>query len=142
MSLAQQLLIRALIAWFWREPQHGGFVRWGTALHDRFMLPHFVWEDFLDVLDDLDAAGYRLRSGLVRGAARVPLPVLRRGRAWRRRRWSCGRRWSPGTCMGEEGAVGGTVRFVDSSVERLQVKAEGFDPGRHVDHLQRPRACR
>ena len=78
-------------------------MRWGTALHDQFMLPHFVWEDFLDVLGDLRPRRLRLRAGMVRGAARIPLPARRRGRAWRRASGDP-QALEPWHVMGEEGA--------------------------------------
>ena len=77
MSLAQQVLIRALIARMWQSPLTGKLTRWGTSLHDRFMLPHFLWRDFLEVLDDLRLHGFALRPEWYRGAGRVPLPLLR-----------------------------------------------------------------
>lgn len=132
MSLVQQLLMRALVSRFWQSP----FVperlkRWGTELHDRFMLPHFVHEDLQDVVGELAAFGYPVELDWFAPHLDFRFPRLgdfsARGVDVELRL-----ALEPWHVMGEEGAVGGTVRFVDSSVERLQVKATGLVGDRHV----------
>jgi uncharacterized protein (DUF2126 family) len=132
MSLAQQLLLRALIARFWEEPYAPQrLARWGTELHDRFMLPYFVEQDFADVMEEMQQAGFAFKAEWFAPHFEFRFPKYG-DFAVRGIDFELRHALEPWHVMGEEGAPGGTVRYVDSSVERVQVKVTGMAPDRYV----------
>jgi len=131
MSAVQMLLLRALVAAFWSSPYRGRPTRWGTTLHDRFMLPHYVKHDFSQVLDDLNAAGFHFDPIWFAPFFEFRFPhygeIHRQGMTLKLHGAI-----EPWHVLGEEVTSQGTARFVDSSVERLQVTMENFNRERYA----------
>ena len=131
MSLTQQLLVRALVARFWSRPYREKLVRWGTSLHDRFMLPHFVEQDFNEVLDELADSGFRFEKKWFAPHLEFRFPLIGEftlnGVSVELRQAI-----EPWHVLGEESNGGGVARYVDSSVERVQVLVRGMTDLRYV----------
>ena len=131
MSIAQQLLLRAMVARFWKTPYLENPSRWGTALHDRFLLPSFIRMDFEDVIAEMQAAGYGFDPSWFAPHLEFRFPMLGKVQ-------SAGieltlrNALEPWHVMGEEGAPGGTARYVDSSLERIEVRTTGLNESRYV----------
>jgi uncharacterized protein (DUF2126 family) len=131
MGLAELLLIRGLVAMFWKRPYESRLVRWGTGLHDRFMLPHYVRQDFFDVLAVLQRFGYAFEESWFAPHLEFRFPKIG-SIAIAELQLELRHALEPWHVLGEEAGSSGTVRRVDSSVERLQVKVSGFTESRYV----------
>ena len=131
MALLQMLLVRALVSCFWKKPYKHSLVRWGTRLHDKFLLEHYVKEDLKSVVEYLNDEGYEFkldwfdpffefRFPLYGMTSIQGMPVEIRSAI------------EPWNVLGEESGSQGTSRYVDSSVERLQIKIANFNEERYV----------
>ncbi|MEK6806954.1 MAG: transglutaminase family protein [Pseudomonadota bacterium] len=131
MSLAQLLVLRGLIAWFWDKPYTRKLTPWKTQLHDRFMLPEFVWQDFSEVLDELRSAGFAFKREWFSSHFEFRFP--RHGAVqFKDIELELRHALEPWPVLGEEPGGGGTARYVDSSLERVQVKARNLNPSRYI----------
>jgi uncharacterized protein (DUF2126 family) len=131
MSIVQQLLIRALIARFWDEPYKAPVTRWGTELHDRFLLPTFLKMDFDDVIAEMRQAGFAFEAEWFAPHFEFRFPLVGQVQAMGIE-LSLRNALEPWHVMGEEGSAGGTVRYVDSSLERIEVRVTGLNESRYV----------
>ncbi|WP_213763719.1 transglutaminase family protein [Caballeronia sp. dw_19] len=131
MSLVQQLLLRALVARFWDKPYTTRLTRWGTELHDRFLLGTFIEMDFHDVIADLNEAGYAFDTAWFAPHFEFRFPLVGAVQT-NGIELTVRSALEPWHVMGEQGSPGGTVRYVDSSVERMEVRVLGLNDNRHV----------
>jgi uncharacterized protein (DUF2126 family)/transglutaminase-like putative cysteine protease len=131
MSLAQHLVLRGLVARLWKKPYHRPLVRWDSEIHDRWMLPHFIWQDFREVLADLRDHGCHIEDDWFAPHLEFRFPRIG---SFNQRGIEVEMRHAiePWHVLGEESAPGGAVRYVDSSVERMQVLVKGMTGERHL----------
>jgi len=131
MSAAQMLLMRSAVAGFWERPYERRLIRWGTRVHDDFMLPHYVEQDFRDALEELAALGYKLDPDWFAPHMAFRFPHLGeinvRGMGLELRN-----ALEPWHVLGEEQTALGTARYVDSSVERVQARVTGWVEERYA----------
>ena len=131
MSIAQKLLMRALVARFWRQPYRAPATRWGTQLHDRFMLPAWVQADFADVMRDMREAGFAFDDAWFAPHFEFRFPIVGDVQLLGMQ-LELRNALEPWHVMGEESAGGATARYVDSSLERLQLRVTGFNDSRYA----------
>jgi uncharacterized protein (DUF2126 family) len=131
MSSAQQLLLRALVSRFWKSPYQAPATRWGTELHDRFMLPTFIQQDFADVIADMNRAGYAFDASWFAPHYEFRFPMIGSIHS-AGMELTLRNALEPWHVMGEESAAGGNARYVDSSLERIEVRMTGMNQSRYV----------
>ena len=131
MSLMQMLLVRTLVSWFWKKPYKHDLVRWGTELHDKFLLEHYVKEDIKDIVEQLNDAGYPFKLDWFDPffEFRFPLYGMVEINAMQLELRMAIEPWN---VLGEEMTGRGTSRYVDSSLERIQVKLKNFTQERYT----------
>ena len=131
MSLMQMLLLRTLLLWFWQQPYHKPLVRWGTELHDKFLLPHFVEQDIGSICQDLQQAGFNFQKDWFNPFFEFRFPVcgLHKIDAVSLELRTAIEPWH---VLGEESSSSGTSRSVDSSLERVQIKVNGVGNDRYL----------
>ncbi|MFT5025713.1 MAG: hypothetical protein ACI9CV_000463 [Ilumatobacter sp.] len=131
MALVQSLLVRALVARFWDEPYSGRLVRWGTDLYDRYLLPWYVRADIHDVVADLRRHDIDFDIAWLEPFLEFRFPLIGEVQL-DDVRLELRSAIEPWHVLGEEVSGSGTARYVDSSVERMQVLVEGFNEARHI----------
>ena len=131
MSIAQMLLMRAAVAAFWKQPYERPLIRWGSRLHDDFLLPHFCEQDFQDALADLSAIGATLDPAWFAPHLEFRFPEIGRV-TLSDMDIELRHALEPWHVLGEHNTPSGTVRFVDSSAERVQLKVNGWVEERFV----------
>ncbi len=131
MCLIQLLLVRTLFAWFWKKPYEGKLIRWGTELHDKFMLHHYIKEDMADICEQLTNDGYPFELDWLEPFFEFRFPLV--GKIQQKGiSLSLRTGIEPWQVLGEEMSSAGTARFVDSSVERIEVKISGIKEERYA----------